>query len=108
MYNKLVNCKPFENFETVQLTLINKSQYTSYRDKIWKVYGIREIQGEKYLITDEYEKADEKGNRLYDMPCNIPIADIYLDYTRLMIKTYERSKKGGYNILHMKFEEITE
>ena len=107
LFDKLVNCEPFKDFNTIHLTITNKSQQTSYRDKTWRVYGIREIQGEKYLITDEYEKPNEKGEILYDMPCNIPLSDIYIDYTRLIIKSYERSKKGGYNILHMEYEEIT-
>lgn len=106
LFQKLQNVPTFENFNTVYLTLENVSQYLSYRGKTWKVYGTREIENTKYLVTEEFEKANEKGEKLFDMPCYIPLKDVFLDYSRLMIKSYERTNKG-YAIIEMEYIETT-
>lgn len=106
LYNEMLNVPEFKDFSKVYLTIKNVSQYTSYRGKTWKIYGKRKIQDTDYLVTEEYEKEDEKGNRLFDMPCYIPVSDIYLDYNNVMIRSYERSKQGGYNEITMKYEKV--
>ena len=106
LYNELLNVPEFKDFSKVYLTIKNVSQYTSYRGKTWKVYGKRKVQDIEYLVTEEYEKQDEKGNALFDMPCYIPVSDIYLDYNNVMIRSYERSKQGGYNEITMKYEKV--
>lgn len=106
LYNELLNVPDFKDFSKVYLTIKNTSQYTSYKGKTWKVYGKRKIQDIEYIVTEEFEKADEKGIVLFDMPCYIPVSDITLDYNRVMIRSYERSKQGGYNEIMMKYEKV--
>lgn len=107
LHQKLHNAPTFKDFDTVYLTIENVSHYKSYKGRHWKIYGTREIQNIKYLVTEEFEKVNEKGERLFDMPCYIPLTDVYLDYSRLMITSYERTNKG-YNILEMEYEEHEE
>lgn len=106
LLQKLQNIPTFENFNTVYLTLENVSNYISYKGKTWKIYGTREIENMEYLVSEEYEKENEKGEKLFDMPCYIPLKDVYLDYSRLMITSYERTHKG-YSIIEMEYEEVT-
>lgn len=105
LYNEMLNVPEFKDFSKVYLTIKNVSQYTSYRGKTWKIYGKRKIQDIEYLVTEEYEK-EVDGKTLFDMPCYIPVNDIYLDYNNVMIRSYERSKQGGYNEITMKYEKV--
>ena len=105
LYSELLNVPDFKDFSKIYLTIKNVSQYTSYRGKTWKIYGKRKIQDIEYLVTEEYEK-EVDGKALFDMPCYIPINDIYLDYNNVMIKSYERSRQGGYNEITMRYEKV--
>lgn len=87
LYADLQNLPTFENFKKVLFTIVNTSKYNNFKGKKWKVYGIEEEQGEKYIVTKEYTK-DNK----FDLICAIPLEDVIFENGQVKILDYEKDE----------------